>query len=76
MEKKYIEEKLDEIASGVYGKAMIAYLQEQVREIDSVRGVKTLSEVLGREIACKKMEKIINRLTPSQGENNTHLEYE
>jgi hypothetical protein len=62
MEKKYIEEKLDEMQDTIYGKAMIAYLEAIVNEIDTVRDAPTLQETRGREIACRKIEKIIQRL--------------
>lgn len=76
MNKENIEEKLDEMQDTIYAKAVIAYLQGIIRETDSVRGVKTLSEVLGREIACKKLEKIILRLTSIKKNTNNPSEYE
>ncbi len=76
MNKEQMEEKLDEMSDTIYGKVMRAYLEECVNDIDSVRGVRTLSEVLGRSIACKKMEKIINRLTPEAKSDGKKSEYE
>ncbi len=66
MNKEQLEQKLEEMAGTIYGKAMIAYLQEIINEIDTIRDAPTLQEVRGREIACKKMEKIINRLQPQE----------
>ncbi len=76
MEKKHIEEKLDEMQGTIYAKAMVAYLQEILSQIDTVMDAPTLQEVRGREIACKKIKKIINRLTKFQDDKNTPNEYE
>ncbi len=75
MDKKNYEEKLDEMRGTIYAKAMIAYLKEQISSIDTVRNAPTLQEVRGREIACKKMEKIINRLQVVE-ETTKQSEYE
>ncbi len=75
MDKKNYEEKLDEMKNTIYAKAMIAYLKEQISIIDTVRDAPTLQETRGREIACRKMEKIINRLQPIE-ETTKKAEYE
>jgi hypothetical protein len=75
MNKEQLEQKLEEMAGTIYGKAMIAYLQEIINEIDTIRDAPTLQEVRGREIACKKMEKIINRLQPQESKE-MQSEYE
>ncbi len=73
---KQLEEKLDEVADTIYGKAMVAYLKDQIKQIDTCKGVKTLEEALGRKIAVEYIEKSINRITPVDSKEETTSEYE
>ncbi len=73
---KQLEEKLDEMAGTIYGKAMIDYLTDQVKQIDTCKGIKSLEDALGREIAVAYIKKIINRITPVDSKEATEDEYE
>jgi hypothetical protein len=73
---KHLEEKLDDVADTIYGKAMVAYLEEQINHIDTCKGIKSLEEALGREIAVEYIKKIINRITPVKSKEKTESEYE
>ncbi len=78
MPEEQLNEQLDKLAKGYYGKAMREYLQNQIDLMNTVKGASSVGyeELVGREIAVKYLEKVIRRITPSDVVDSTTSEYE
>lgn len=49
---------LEELGKNNHGRALRAYLEDELRKIDTVKGVTTLDEALAREKAVLIIEKL------------------
>lgn len=57
---------LEDLGKTPYGKALQEFLLEELKNIDTVKGVKTLDEIIGRQIALE----VVNKLFSIMGNNN------
>lgn len=73
-----LQEQLDKLASGMYGKVMRQYLNNVIDEMNTVRGARDagIEEVVGRELAIEYLEKVVRRITPAEETENVFNEYE
>ena len=61
METKYLD-TIKELKDNHFGIALKEYLKEEYRKIDTVKGVKTLEESRGREIALEVLDRLFKFL--------------
>ncbi len=73
-----LQEQLDKLASGNYGKVMRQYLKQVINEMDTARGARDagIEQFVGRELAIEYLEKIVRRLTPDEEVDDVLNEYE
>lgn len=55
------EEILDNFSGTIQADAVISLIEEKIKEIDSIRGIETMKELLGRRIAIRKLEELALR---------------
>lgn len=60
MDKETRKKHLEELKNTPYGKALLSFLEEEISNIDTVKGARLLSkeEMIGREIALEILEKL------------------
>ena len=68
--KEERDQKLEELAKSIYGKVLLDYIEEIKNEIDSVEGANTVKEIIGRQEAIKKLDKIFRFLTAKREEKS------
>ncbi len=76
MDKKQRDEYLDKMTETIYSKCLIDYLEELIKEIDSVDGVLKLEDAIGKQIAKKYMKRVCGRIKPSEDNEENFSEYE
>ncbi len=74
LSKDQLEKGLDSLADSSAAKILTQYLESKVGELNSVTGVNSIEEVIGRQNAIKKLKEVINRIQPQQ-EINIKNEY-
>lgn len=66
---------LDELKSSPFGKVLSLYLEEELSKIDSVKGIKSLEEVYGKQYAIDLVEKLFHFLKRETPKNNNNNQY-
>lgn len=61
---------LEEMKDSPYAKALSAFVQEEIDKINTVKGIKTLEEALGKEYAVNLLEKMFNFLNRKNSTND------
>jgi hypothetical protein len=56
---------LEQLPSTSYGRALFEYLEEEYKTIESVKGVKTLEQAIGKQIAIETLEKLFAVCRPT-----------
>jgi len=78
--KQIPEEKLEayieKLSDSIYGQVIRQVLKKEMDRLDTVMGVRSLEESLGREIAIRHMQSVLNRLVPSDDKKEKMSEYE
>jgi len=74
LEPEELEKEVDKLRDSSASKILIQFLEKKVDELDTLDGVKTLQEVIGRQNAKRKLKEIINRLQP-KGDGSGINEY-
>ncbi len=74
LSKEQLEQELDKLQNSHASRVLIQLLESKVGELDTVSGVETIKELLGRKNAIRKLREIINRLSP-QGKPSKVNEY-
>ena len=67
---------LAEIKNSPFGRVLAIYLEEEIGKIESVKGVKTLDEALGKQYALNLVEKLFNFLNRKEVSSLTKDQYE
>jgi hypothetical protein len=65
---------LEDLGKSPYSRAIQDFLDDELANIDTVRGVKSLEESLGREIALNLVERLFSfmkRPNPQRSKNKT-----
>ena len=61
---------LQDFKESPYAIALSAYLEDEMKKIESVKGVKSLDEALGKQYAIELLEKLFNFLQRKTTLNN------
>jgi len=60
--EQQLNKEIDKLRDSTVSKIMIQFLERKVGELNSVDGIESFDEVLGRQNAKRKLREIINRL--------------
>jgi hypothetical protein len=71
-----IKSKLQELGKSPYANTLRAYLNEKLAEVDSVDGVTTLEEVLGRQHSKKFIKGLLSFLEDKTSVTRIPSQYE
>lgn len=75
MKKEEREQLLDHLSESKLGDAIKEYIDVQINDLNSVREVKEVEEVIGRQLAIEKLERIKRRLLKIESEQNEGSQY-
>lgn len=75
MTEKEMNKILDHVKDSSVGDAIIEYVNKMISELDSVNGVSSVEEVIGRQEAINKLKRLKNRVSKDKEKREEGSQY-